>query len=231
MKRILLLVSAVFLLTSLLGGCGDGGKKAEKTDVKLAKQTEIVTKKVEAAPVPSAGGKKILVAYFSRTGEEYGVGVITKGNTAVVADAIAEITGADKFEIKTVKAYPQAYRETTEIAKKEKESNARPEVAGKPTNLKDYDTVFLGYPIWWSDLPMVVYTFLENNDFNGKTIIPFCTSAGSYMTGKESRIADHANGAKVLDKGLGLPGRMSQDDPKAVKSEVEKWLKEIGYAK
>lgn len=78
---------------------------------------------------------------------------------------------------------------------------------------------------------MAVYTFLENNDFNGKTIIPFCTSAGSYMTGKESRIADHAKGATVLNKGLGLPGRMSQDDPKAVKSEVEKWLKEIGYAK
>ena len=187
-----------------------------------------MTKKAEAAPSP---GKKILVAYFSRTGEEYNVGVITKGNTAVVADAIAEITGADKFEIKTVKPYPHAYRETTDIAKKELQDNVRPEIVGKPENLKDYDTVFLGYPIWWSDLPMAVYTFLENNDFNGKTIIPFCTSAGSYMTGKESRIADHAKGATVLNKGLGLPGRMSQDDPKAVKSEVEKWLKEIGYAK
>ena len=174
---------------------------------------------------------KILVAYFSRTGEEYNVGVITKGNTAVVADAIAEITGADKFEIKTVNAYPQAYRETTEIAKKEKESNARPEITGKPENLKDYDTVFLGYPIWWSDLPMAVYTFLESNDFNGKTIIPFCTSAGSYMTGKESGIANYAKGATVLNKGLGLPGRMSQEDPKAVKAEVANWLKEIGYAK
>ena len=102
---------------------------------------------------------------------------------------------------------------------------------GKPANLKDYDIVFLGYPIWWSDLPMAVYTFLENNDFNGKTIIPFCTSAGSYMTGKESRIADHAKGATVLNKGLGLPGRLSQDDPKTVKAEVEHWLKGIGYTK
>ena len=228
MKRILLLVSAIFLLAVFAGGCGGGEKKAEKTNAKPAKQAETVTKKAEAAPSP---GKKILVAYFSRTGEEYNVGVITKGNTAVVADAIAEITGADKFEIKTVKAYPHAYRETTDIAKKELQDNVRPEIVGKPENLKDYDTVFLGYPIWWSDLPMAVYTFLENNDFNGKTIIPFCTSAGSYMTGKESRIADHAKGATVLNKGLGLPGRMSQDDPKAVKSEVEKWLKEIGYAK
>ena len=188
MKKILFLLTAVFMMTTMAAGCGGAEKKAEKPDAKPAVKTETATKKAEAAS--SHGGKKILVAYFSRTGEEYNVGVITKGNTAVVA---------------------------------------RPEIVGKPENLKDYDTVFLGYPIWWSDLPMAVYTFLESNDFNGKTIIPFCTSAGSYMTGKESRIADHAKGAKVLNKGLGLPGRMSQEDPKAVKNEVEKWLKDIGY--
>ena len=229
MKKIILMLTAIFMLATVAAGCGGGEKKAEKTDAKPAAKTETVTKKAEAAPAP--GGKKIFVAYFSRTGEEYNVGVITKGNTAVVADAIAEMTGADKFEIKTVKPYPQAYRETTDVAKKEQQDNARPAIMGKPDNLKDYDTVFLGYPIWWSDLPMAVYTFLENNDFNGKTIIPFCTSAGSYMTGKESRIADYAKGAKVLDKGLGLPGRMSQEDPKAVKAEVEKWLIGIGYVK
>ena len=231
MKKIIMILTAVFMLLTLTG-CGGGEKKAEKKEAApAAKQTEAVTKKAEAAPAPAAGGKKILVAYFSRTGEEYGVGVITKGNTAIVADAIAEITGGDKFEIKTAKPYPHDYRETTDIAKKEQQDNARPEIVGKPANLKDYDTVFLGYPIWWSDLPMAVYTFLENNDFNGKTIIPFCTSAGSYMTGKESRIADHAKGATVLNKGLGLPGRLSQDDPKTVKAEVEHWLKGIGYGK
>ena len=227
MKKILLMLTAVFMMTTMAAGCGGAEKKAEKSDAKPGVKTETATKKAEAASSP--GGKKILVAYFSRTGEEYNVGVITKGNTAVVADAIADLTGADKFEIKTLKPYPQNYRETTDIAKKELQDNARPEIVGKPENLKDYDTVFLGYPIWWSDLPMAVYTFLESNDFNGKTIIPFCTSAGSYMTGKESRIADHAKGAMVLNKGLGLPGRMSQEDPKAVKNEVEKWLKDIGY--
>ena len=231
MKKIIMILTAVFMLLTLTG-CGGGEKKAEKKEAApAAKQTETVTKKAEASPAPATGGKKILVAYFSRTGEEYGVGVITKGNTAIVADAIAEITGGDKFEIKTVKPYPHDYRETTDIAKKEQQNNARPEIAGKPANLKDYDTVFLGYPIWWSDLPMAVYTFLESNDFNGKTIIPFCTSAGSYMTGKESRIADHAKGATVLNKGLGLPGRLSQDEPKTVKAEVEHWLKGIGYTK
>ena len=226
LKRILFALTTLCLCVSF-AGCGGGDKKAEKKSEAKPAATE--TKKAEAAP--ASGGKKILVAYYSRTGEEYGVGVITKGNTAVVADAIAELTGADKFEIKPVKPYPNDYRETTEIAKKEKQDNARPEIVGKPANLQDYDTVFLGYPIWWSDLPMLMYTFLENNDFNGKTIIPFCTSAGSYMTGRESRIADHAKGAKVLDKGLGLPGRLSQENPAAVKTEVSNWLKEIGYVK
>ena len=104
MKRVLFFLTAVFLLASFAGGCGGGEKKAEKTD---AKPAAAETKKAEAAPAPSAGGRKILVAYFSRTGEEYGVGVITKGNTAVVADAIAEITGADKFEIKKRRISPK----------------------------------------------------------------------------------------------------------------------------
>ena len=153
------------------------------------------------------------------------------GFTKRYAEWITEKTNADIFEIKPAKAYPKEYKPATEVAKKEKEDKARPEIVGELPDLSKYDTIFLGYPIWWSDLPMAVYTFLENNDFNGKTIIPFCTSAGSYMTGKESRIPDHAKGAAVLNKGLGLPGRLSQDDPKTVKSEVEHWLKEIGYAK
>ena len=133
MKRVLFFLTAVFLLAAFAGGCG-GEKKAEKP---AAKPAAAETKKAEAASATSAGGRKILVAYFSRTGEEYGVGVITKGNTAVVADAIAEITGADKFEIKTVKPYPHAYRETTDIAKKELQDNVRPEIVGKPENLKN----------------------------------------------------------------------------------------------
>lgn len=226
MKRVLFFLTAVFLLAVFAGGCG-GEKKAEKP---AAKPAAAETKKAEAASAPSAGGRKILVAYFSRTGEEYGVGVITKGNTAVVADAIAEITGADKFEIKTVKPYPHAYRETTDIAKKELQDNVRPEIVGKPENLKDYDTVFLGYPIWWSDLPMPVYTFLESYDWQGKTVIPFCTSAGDNMTGLEDRgIPRYAKGAKIKGEGLGLRGKSVQDNPEAARTKVRAWLKKLGY--
>ena len=176
----------------------------------------------------------ILIAYYSRKGQNYWNGSIknlAKGNTEVVAEMIQKTVGGDLFEIETVKEYPVDYTECTEVAKEELRVKARPELKKMPESIDAYDVIFLGYPCWWSDLPMAVYTFLENNDFNGKTIIPFCTSAGSYMTGKESRITGHAKGATVLNKGLGLPGRMSQDNPKAVKSEVEKWLKEIGYAK
>jgi len=103
-------------------------------------------------------GNKILVAYFSRTGDNYAVGNISKGNTHIVADAIAKDLGAKTFEIKTVKQYPANYRETTQVAQQERSSNARPEMATKVDNMQDYDVIFLGYPIWWSDMPMVIYT-------------------------------------------------------------------------
>ena len=176
-------------------------------------------------------GKHILVAYFSRTGDNYAVGNIAKGNTHIVADMIAEAVGADTFEIKTIKDYPSNYKECTEAAKHELEENARPELAAKVPNMQDYDVIFLGYPIWWSDMPMAVYTFMESYDFQGKTIIPFCTSAGDVLTGRESSIIpEHAKGAKVLD-GLGIEGKRAQQNPDSVKPEVQKWLAKLGFVK
>ena len=100
---------------------------------------------------------KVLVAYFSRTGEQYGVGNITEGNTAIVAKMIADKTGGDLFEIKVVNDnYPGMYNALTEYAKKEKQQNARPEIIGKVENFDEYDTVFVGYPNWWVDMPMPV---------------------------------------------------------------------------
>lgn len=113
---------------------------------------------------------KILVAYFSRTGENYNVGVIEKGNTHIIAEIIAEETGANIFEIQPVNPYPDTYDECTDVAREEQNENARPEIVGSVDNMEQYDTVFIGYPIWWGDLPMVVYTFLESYDFSGKTI-------------------------------------------------------------
>lgn len=126
---------------------------------------------------------KTLVAYFSRTGENYGVGSIEKGNTEIVAEMIADKTGADLFEIETVKTYPSGYEDTKTIAQQEQSENARPELKAIVDNFGDYDVIFVGYPIWYSDAPMAVYTFLESYDFTGKTVILFCTHAGSGLSG------------------------------------------------
>ena len=173
----------------------------------------------------SATTKKNLIVYFSRTGDNYEVGNIEKGNTHIVADFIAENVDADMFEIKPEVAYPADYKECTEVAKKEQESNARPKFVGQVENFANYDTIYLGFPIWWSDLPMIVYTFLESYDFNGKKIIPFCTSANNHFIGKED-IEKAAKGATVLD-GLGIRGKRCQENPDAVKTEVAEWLKKI----
>ena len=119
---------------------------------------------------------RILVAYFSRAGENYSVGVIEKGNTAIVAETIAEQTGGDLFEIVPVNPYPVGYEEMKAVSTQEKDSGARPEIANTVDNWDDYDVVFLGYPIWYADMPMIVYNFLESYDFTGKTVIPFNTN-------------------------------------------------------
>jgi len=181
---------------------------------------------VDLKTIPS---NKILVAYFSRTGDNYAVGNISKGNTHIVADAIAKDLGAKTFEIKTVKQYPANYRETTQVAQQERSSNVRPEMATKVDNMQDYDVIFLGYPIWWSDMPMVIYNFMESYDFQGKTIIPFCTSAGNVLTGKESNIPKYAKGATVL-QGLGIEGKRAQDNPAGIEPEIKAWLGKLGFS-
>ena len=223
MKKLALF--AFVLMTALLAAaCGGTGTSASTSGEKSA-ATETST---SAGTATRTDGKKILVAFYSRTGENYAVGNIAKGNTHIVADMIAEMTRADTFEIKTVKEYPADYKETTEVAKQELAENARPALATQVPNMADYDVVFLGYPIWWSDLPMPVYTFLESYDFSGKTIVPFATSAGDVLTGKEREIPNYAKGAKMLD-GIGIEGKRAQENPDSVRPEVEKWLTGLGF--
>ncbi len=139
MKKIFLLL----LMILTVSGCGGD------TDNKSATPEKTFNTPAEA----QTSDKKILVVYFSRTGEEYNVGKITKGNTAIVAEYIAQKTGADMFEIKPATPYPDEYKACTELAKRELESNARPALAKNIDNLAQYDTIILGYPIWWSALP------------------------------------------------------------------------------
>lgn len=169
---------------------------------------------------------KILVAYFSRADENYGVGVVEKGNTQILAEVIAKELKADSFHIKTVSPYPKNYRECTNAASDEKKKNARPKLSGTVPNVKDYDIIFLGYPIWWGDLPMAVYTFLEGADFSGKTIIPFCTHEGSGESGTAGRIQSACPNAKVL-KAFSMLGQTAQRSRDTAKLNTIKWLGEI----
>jgi len=148
---------------------------------------------------------KILIAYYSRKGQNYVNGRIVDlpiGNTEVAAKMAQELTGGDIFEICTVKSYPVDYTETTEVATMEKRNNTRPELSTHVNNMDQYDTIILGYPNWWGTFPMAVYTFLEEYDFTGKTILPLCTHEGSGLGGSErdiKRIYPKATVAKGLD--------------------------------
>jgi len=173
------------------------------------------------------GGKKVLVAYFSRTGEQYSVGTIKKGNTEIIAEMIAAKTGGDTFEIKVANdKYPKSYNDLINYAQTEKRNNERPEIAGK-VNVADYDVIFVGYPNWWGDLPMPVYTFLESYDFTGKTVIPFCTHEGSGLSGTERNVK--AVTKADVKKGLAIYGHVAQNSRTEADKKVSAWLKGLGF--
>ena len=171
--------------------------------------------------------KKILVVYYSRPGDNYNVGKIEVGNTKMVANYIIDYLKADSFEIEPTTPYPDDYETITDIAKKEQQENARPNIKNKLNNINDYDTIFLGYPIWWGDMPMIVYTFIENYDLSGKTVIPFNTHEGSGSAGTYEKLKTKLNKSTVNTDGLALEGKVSRTN--SGKKETLKWLKKLGY--
>lgn len=169
---------------------------------------------------------KSLVVYFSRTGEQYEVGKIDRGNTAIIADMIASKTNSDKFEIVPVEDYPYDLNGLFERAKKEQEENARPDYKNDVDDWDSYDTIYLGYPLWYNDLPMIVYHFIEDHDFSGKTICPFDTSGSEGLAGTVETIRQKCPDAEVTD-GLNVRGSTAQNDRDAAEKAVEDWLKEL----
>ncbi len=167
---------------------------------------------------------KILVAFFSRAGENYAVGNIEVGNTEVMANYIADYTKGDLFKITPVNPYPEGYEETKTIATQEMNSNARPEIKSRVQNFDDYDVIFIGYPIWYGTYPMIINTFLESYNFDGKVIIPFNTHEGSGNSGTFNSIKSKMNKSTIMD-GLAIRGASI----KSSKSQVENWLKNLGF--
>ena len=166
---------------------------------------------------------KILIAYYSRKGQNYVNGAIknlAKGNTEVVAEMIQKFIGGELFEIETVKDYPADYTECTNVAKVEIQQKARPELKRYLASLDDYDKIFLGYPIWWAAPPMAVSTFLERYDFSGKKIFPFATHEGSGLGGSVNYIKKICPKAEVID-GLAIHGAEAAQSA----AQVERWVK------
>lgn len=169
--------------------------------------------------------KKVLIAYYSRRGENYVNGDVKnlkKGNTEIIAEFISELTGGDIFVIDSVKEYSPDYFECINEAKEELDKEIMVELKENIDNLDDYDYIFLGYPNWWGTIPMVVATFLDSNNFEGKIIYPFCTSEGSGLGTSISFIKKYAPSATVKDS-LSIHGAESSNS----KDKVQIWINNL----
>lgn len=167
--------------------------------------------------------KKGLIAYYSRKGQNYVGGRIVNlpvGNTEVIAKKIQGLTGYDLFEIDTMNQYPIDYMETTRVAQRELDVDARPELTETLYNMDEYEVIYLGYPNWWGTFPMAVATFLESYDFSGKTIIPFCTHEGSGMGGLSD--IKKLIPKVIVNKGIAIRGSAVHGADDNVKSWIEK---------
>lgn len=226
---------------------GAGGNASEESEENSEEPADQQTEGAEAAEgsESTAGqedpetGSDILVAYFTYAENAElpdGVDAVasasiqqwdgeTTGNTGAVARMISEETGADLFSIRTVEKYPDNYDDTVDQGQEEQSENARPELASQIEDISRYDTIFLGYPNWWGDMPMAVYSFLDEYDLSGKTVIPFVTSGGSRFSGTVSAVESAEPDAKVQE-GIAL------NDSEAVdaQEDVYAWLESIGYA-
>lgn len=163
----------------------------------------------------SGGAPSVLVVYFSKT-----------SNTQSIAEQIHSQVGGDIFQVRTRKPYPDDYRETTQVARVEQDNNERPELAETISveDMKKYDVVFLGYPNWWGTIPMAFFTFLDQHDLGGKTVIPFCTHEGRGLGRGPSDIQRLCPEA-TLRQGLAIRG----GSVGRAQGDVTNWLRQLGY--
>ena len=200
MKKILSILLSMTLVFSLAACSGGGATSSEGGTSEPSSQTpseseapsNSETPEESAEPTEETGGT--LIAYFSWS-----------GNTEQMAQMIQTETGGDLFEIEPATPYTDDYNTLLDVAQQEQANNARPELASQVENWDSYDVVFVGYPDWWSDAPMLIYSFLEAYDWEGKTLVPFCTSGGSGFGRSLDKLPDSAPGANILE-GLHVSG-------------------------
>lgn len=217
MKKLFSVLVAMTMAFSL-AACSGGNPSSGGDDGFDSSSESSASSEASASDAPSSQPEEgaeeggTLVAYFSWS-----------GNTQQMAEIIAQETGADLFEIATVTPYTDDYNELLDIAQQEQGEDARPELNAQVENWDSYDTIFVGYPNWWSDAPMAVYTFLESYDFTGKTLIPFNTSASGGFGRSLTGIEESAVGATILE-GLDLTeGEMGD-----AQNRVTTWLDSLG---
>lgn len=211
----------------------------QQTDELTTEQltTEQTTGRTEQTAVNLSDGK-ILIVYFTMP-ESDGVDTVAGASRVVVdgelygsvefmANTIQETTGGDLFEIKTVQDYPTLHEPLVDLADEELANDARPELSTHIDNLDEYDTVFVGYPIWWGDMPMPLYSFFDEYDFSGKTIIPFSSHGGSRLANTVETIAELEPDAAVTD-GFTVSRNDIEEDASAVAEELVSWVKELGF--
>lgn len=222
MKKILLLFLSSLLF--LLVGCTQ------------AKEKERDQSKNEDNNVLVKADSKSIIIYFSKpemTGVDTMAGASRValgdgklvGNVQMLAQWIGEETKFPISGIEPVESYPNNHDKLVEQATEERTKNYRPKIQDNNINLDDFDTIYLGYPIWWGDMPMALYSFLESHDLSGKTIIPFSSHGGSGLAGTVNSIKESAKGANVLNQDILT---ISRDNIPNSRKEVNKWLKSIG---
>ena len=249
-KQTALFLAALLSLTlTACSSTGEGAQTTAPSSSQASQPTESVSESAELVISDSADGataepeseqtnSRMLVVYFTYAenaalAEDVDVsssasiqrqnGTLT-GNTGLVASMIAEATGADLLSLHTVEQYPDTYSATVDQGQQERTDGVRPELTALPENLADYDVIFLGYPSWWSDMPMAVYSFLDAVDLSGKTIAPFVTSGGSGLAGTVGTIEELEPGS-VVQSGLAI----RDSDAAGAQEQVNAWLTELGY--
>lgn len=236
MKKIQSALLCITMLFNLAACSSISQASPSATPAEVSPTTVASERSGTPATDASATGNKSLVVYFSMpettspdnmtTEEENSTVVINGevlGNTQYVAGIIQRNTGADMFRIEAKTPYPTSHEALVDLAKEEQNNNARPELNATIENLDQYDTIFIGYPNWWGDMPMILYTFFDEHDFSGKTIIPFNTHGGSSFSGTISTIAKLEPNATVHENGFSVSRNQVQD----AEADIISWLSKL----
>ena len=219
MKKLLSLLLSMTLVFSLAACSGtttssEGGSAGSSSEASTISEESANSEAPEEPVQPTGEMDGTLIAYFSWS-----------GNTEKMAQMIQDETGGDLFEIEPAAPYTDDYNTLLDVAQQEQRENARPELASQVENWDSYGVVFVGYPDWWSDAPMLIYSFLETYEWEGKALVPFCTSGGSGFGRSLDKLPDSAPGAMIME-GLHVSG--SRVD--GASEEISSWIDDLNLA-